>query len=398
MFAELDYRSTLEIYSTELQQIWQQGDHNTILGGRFQVGEFHTSNLQTNPVVLGEIIGFFDPTAPLAQQDVRSDFERLTFYGYHYWQIFPALQLVGGLAYDWIQFPENFRAPPVTDREKTVERLSPKAGFIWTPNGDTALRFAYARALAGASADQGILLEPSQVAGVNQAFRSILPESIGGAEAGAKFEIFGLALEQKIGYGTYLGISGQILRSQVERTLGTFEFTGESFFAQPSSTPESLDYTERTLLFTANQLVGKTWSLGASYRLTQADLKDDFTEIPEPGTPDFFILGFRPRQNLSAVLHQVALNTIYNHPNTGLFADFQAIWYRQSSQGYSPPLPGDDFWQLNIFAGYRFPRRKAEVRIGVLNLTDQNYRLNPLTLYNELPRGRTFAARLQFSF
>ena len=38
------------------------------------------------------------------------------------------------------------------------------------------------------------------------------------------------------------------------------------------------------------------------------------------------------------------------------------------------------------------------MRIGVLNLTDQDYRLNPLTLYNELPRGRTFAAGLQFRF
>jgi len=36
--------------------------------------------------------------------------------------------------------------------------------------------------------------------------------------------------------------------------------------------------------------------------------------------------------------------------------------------------------------------------IGGLNLTDKDYRLNPLTLYDELPRDRTFVARLQFSF
>ena len=50
------------------------------------------------------------------------------------------------------------------------------------------------------------------------------------------------------------------------------------------------------------------------------------------------------------------------------------------------------------FAGYRFPRRKAELTLGVLNLTDQDYRLNPLTLYDELPRGRTFMSQLRFSF
>ncbi len=97
------------------------------------------------------------------------------------------------------------------------------------------------------------------------------------------------------------------------------------------------------------------------------------------------------------MLHQVALDTIYNHPS-GFFAQFQALWYGQSNQGYSPAIPGDEFWQLNAFGGYRFPRRKVEVRVGLLNLTDQDYRLNPLTLYNELPRRRTFTARLQFNF
>jgi len=36
--------------------------------------------------------------------------------------------------------------------------------------------------------------------------------------------------------------------------------------------------------------------------------------------------------------------------------------------------------------------------VGVLNLTDQDYRLNPLNLYPDLPRSRTFAASLQFNF
>jgi outer membrane receptor for monomeric catechols len=88
---------------------------------------------------------------------------------------------------------------------------------------------------------------------------------------------------------------------------------------------------------------------------------------------------------------------VYSHP-CGFFAQFQALWYGQSSQGYVPPLLGDDFWQLNAFAGYRFPGRKAELRLGLLNLTDQNFRLNPLTLYNDLPRERTVVVRFQFNF
>ena len=87
----------------------------------------------------------------------------------------------------------------------------------------------------------------------------------------------------------------------------------------------------------------------------------------------------------------------YNHP-CGFFAQGEALWYAQTNKGYTPGEPGDDFWQFNAYVGYRFLRRKAEVTLGLLNFTDQNYSLNPLNLYNELPRSRTLAVRLQLNF
>jgi len=51
-----------------------------------------------------------------------------------------------------------------------------------------------------------------------------------------------------------------------------------------------------------------------------------------------------------------------------------------------------------LLAGYRFFRRHAQVQVGVLNLTGRNYELNPLNLYTELPRTRTFTASCQFHF
>jgi hypothetical protein len=48
--------------------------------------------------------------------------------------------------------------------------------------------------------------------------------------------------------------------------------------------------------------------------------------------------------------------------------------------------------------GYRFLRLRGEVTVGVLNLTDQDYRLNPLSTYLELPRERTFFTRLRVNF
>ena len=91
------------------------------------------------------------------------------------------------------------------------------------------------------------------------------------------------------------------------------------------------------------------------------------------------------------------LLAVYNHP-CGFFAQPEAHWYGQSNSGYTPSEPGDNFWQLNAFVGYRSPGRKAEVSLGLLNITDQNYNLSPLNLYNELPRSRTLALSLRVNF
>ena len=87
----------------------------------------------------------------------------------------------------------------------------------------------------------------------------------------------------------------------------------------------------------------------------------------------------------------------YNHP-CGAFAQFQSIWSAQENSGYSGTRPGDNFWQYNLAAGYRFARRQAEIQVALLNLTDRDYRLNPLNLYSELPRERTLAVSLKFNF
>ena len=391
-----NYINRLTIYSAELQQIWEQAEHTTIIGGRFQYGHFDTASLQDTPSHLA----FIFPTAPtpIAQQDITSLFKRISFYGYHQWQIFEPLQLIGGVAYDRITFPENFQTAPISGNDKTVNQLSPKAGLIWTPAENTTARFAYTRSLAGASMDQSYQLEPSQVAGFIQNYRSIIPESIAGPNAGAGFETYDLSLEQKFRTGTYFTISGEILNSTVDRVDGAFDYNPFSFaqpYPVPSGLRENLDYREKSLQVTANQLLGKEWALGAQYRLSQANLNDNFVDLPDSLIGGY--VNFQPRQQTQGVLQQLDLTAIYNHP-CGFFAEGEALWFGQSNDGYTPAEPGDNFWQFNLLAGYRSPRRKMEATIGLLNIAGQDYQLNPLNIYNELPRTRTVAVRLQFNF
>jgi hypothetical protein len=381
----------LTIYSGELQQIWQTPEHNTIVGTRFQYGNFDIHNVQNTPSDFAGSI-FPDSSTNAAQQDVSSIFKRISVYGYHQWQIFDPLQLIGGVAYDRLIYPENFQTAPISGNNRTVDRISPKAGLIWTPLANTTFRFAYTRSLGGAGLDQSYQIEPSQVAGFIQSYRSIIPESVAGSVPGAKFETYGFSLEQKLPSRTYVGISGELLNSDADQTVGAFDF---SFFPTPQLTlsglNEHLDYTEQSLLFTVNQLVGKNWSLGARYRVSDAVLNENFVDVPDALLPG----SIQPRQRMHAVLNQVDLLMVYNHP-CGFFAQGEAHWYAQSNS--TPGEPGDDFWQLNAFAGYRFLHRKGEVALGLLNLTGQDYHLDPLNLYSELPRSRTLALRLQFNF
>jgi tetratricopeptide (TPR) repeat protein len=397
--AEQDYRSTLDIYTAEIQQIWQTPVHNTIVGARFQTGDFQTRNTQRLPANSPLAPVFFPPTTPpsarppIASQDLTAGFQRVGVYGYHSWRVTGSLQLIAGLAYDQLRYPENFRFAPVSESEETIDQVSPKAGIIWTPARHTTVRAAYSRSLGGASFDQSFRLEPPQVAGFNQAYRSIIPESIAASNAGERFETWGLSIEQRLGTGTYIAISGEILKSDIDRIRGTFQ-RDDGTRPILSGTPEHLEFQERSFFVTVDQLIGHDWSLGVRYRVSQASLDSGFPQIP----PDAAVPGvFRPTQETEAILHQLQLQAIYND-RSGFFARIEALWNHQNNAGYDPDIPDDDFWHLNLFAGYRFPRRKAELMIGLLNLTDQDYQVNPLNLYRELPHERTLMARLQFSF
>jgi Tfp pilus assembly protein PilF len=393
IWANLNYRSELKIYTAEAQQIWDQEKFTTIVGALFQFGDIRIRSVQSLPVtVLEDILGYF--SIPLSDQDLETHLEKNSFYVYETWKPLSSLRLTAGIAYDRLRAPENYRSPPVSDREESTERLLPKLGIVWDIDKTTVARFAYTRSIAGVDMEQSFRLEPTQVAGFNQSFRSVIPESQGGAEIGAEFETFGLALERKFRSGTYVGITGEMLNSDVDRVLGALEYKAgpDTIFAEPSGTANSLEYSEKSLLLSISQLLGD-WVLGGSYRVSRAQIEERFDDIPEDLTP----LGFPRTQEVVGVLHEAIVEAIYNH-SSGLFWDVQSHWYHQNNSASAQTLDDQDFWHVNAYVGYRFLKRKAEVRIGLLNITDKDYRLNPLNLYNELPRSRTLAFRAQFNF
>jgi hypothetical protein len=389
-------RDTAEFTASvaELNQVWQGERHVTIAGGRFQSGGFDVHNVTDGPPSLNASNYY----APPIRTGLDEPFHRWSVYGYQTFEIFPSFRLTTGLAYDYLDYPANFRFPPLSDQRRTREALLPKAALQWDLRPNLTLRGIYAQSLGGLTYDESVRLEPTQLAGFPQAFRNIISEAEVGSVTAPRYDVGGLAVDANLPTGTFLGWQAQWLRSDVDQTIGIFRSTGGLApppQATPSSTAERLNYEEPSLLFSANQLLGREWSLGAGYQLTYSRLRWSYPEIPAS-------LPLSPDRIEEALLHRFTLRLQYQHPSGG-FARAESNWFLQDNDGYgktiySAPRPGDSVYQLDLFTGWRFLRRRSEVTFGCLNVTGQNYRLNSLTPYPDLPRERVWLGRMRFNF
>ncbi len=111
------------------------------------------------------------------------NFDRMTGYGYLTVEPLEKLWLTAGLAYDEVKYPDNFRAPPISAGQDQHAQFGPKAALVWSPIPQATARAFYARSLGGVSLDESYRLEPTQLGGFPQAFRSLISESAVGSVA-----------------------------------------------------------------------------------------------------------------------------------------------------------------------------------------------------------------------
>ncbi len=373
--ASLEYESESSWLSLEAQHLWQLPENSFSAGARLQSGQMDTIARFGS---LGPILG-------PRETRVRPDGERVQVYAYDTLRPRDDLAITLGLSADWLTFPRNFRSAPLIDGEENVSRVSPKAGFIWQPITNVWLRGAYTRSLGGIGFEQSFRLEPTQVAGFNQTFRSLIPESVSGAVSAERFETAHAAGETRLFGETFAGLQAEWLRSKAARPEGVYESVqaGTSTFGVPGTLIEELEYEERSFSAYFGQLFGRDWSIFANYGASLIDFKE--------ASPD---RGSFKKTDLTT--HTVGLSGRFNHP-FGWFAGADARWTLQTSEG-DQALPREDVWRADIFLGYRFWERRAEVLIGVENLFDQDYQLSPLTLYAAPTRERTLVARFKWSY
>jgi hypothetical protein len=246
--------------------------------------------------------------------------------------------------------------------------------------------------------DESYRLEPTELAGFPQAFRSLISESIVGSQSAPTLDTLGSALDLKLSTRTYLEFQVERLGSSVNQDQGAFVLVYPSFPASVSATPEQLRYVEHDGSVSLNQLLGEDFVLGAAYKITQSDLHVAYTDIPASfQSAGSDIQAFFARVHETATLQEVDTYLLFNHPS-GFYAKVEAHWYGQHNAGWTPAEPRVSFFQENIFAGYRLMHRRLEAQLGLLNLSGGGYDLNPLTVYQQLPFKRVLEASLNFVF
>ena len=382
----LELESEFELNSVELQQVFQGEWQGIVAGARYQSGNVDTRS-RLIPVLPGPEIGSVN----------RSDLERVN--GYAYWQVRPWnwLRAWAGLSYDRIEYPGNADLAPVASGGSDASSrslLSPKVVLLLTPWKGGEIRASFTRSLGGLYFDDSMRLEPGQLAGFGQSYRSLAPESVVGLVPATAFETIGVRWDQKLPHDLYAGIEALRLESDGARGVGILTNSLPFPLADsPSQLGQAVDFTERSIRGYLGMLLGDSWSMGARPQVSEAELSTRFPTLPS-GLPGLDAMAGTRK----ATLLEVGLWLRFNHPS-GVFAGWDSTWRQQRlSGGTGVALPEEAFWQHDVHVGYRWPRRHAEVRIGVLNLADTDYRLDPLNLMAEPARQRTFHASLRLNF
>jgi outer membrane receptor protein involved in Fe transport len=390
-----DFRNRVEVYTAEVQQIATFGRQSVIAGARLEYTEENVANVVSHPQpdddkpLLGE-------QEPVSAQNLRATAYTTTLYVYDYVTLTEALRAMAGLAFTDQEIPVNTDIPPITSDREEQEQVSPKAGIVWSPKPWFNLRGGYTRSMIGSGLSQSMRLEPTHVAGLVQTFRNVVPRGSVASLDGADLDTAEIVWDAHLP-DTYFSAGYQWLNTDRTRREGLFLAYPDPYRIFPPSRSlirEKIDFNEQVLELSARRLVSKEWSLGARYRLAYDKLEQNFPDYSEDRFTDVHLA---KRSQSKAWLHTIELSVLYRH-QSGWFGQIDGTWFSQEREHDAVDLRADDFWQLNVKAGYRFPRQRAEITVGVLNLLDSDYQLDPLNAHPDLPRSRTLYVRLLLNF
>lgn len=380
--SDIQQERETEVYFGEIQQIWNDDKQTFLLGARFDTGSFPTENTLVNQGIVGIL-----PSDPFILTS-DPDYDRWVAYAYYTRELTKGLWATAGLAYDWQEYPFNTSLPPVSEQLDETSEWRPKAGLVWSPVDELTLRLGYARSVGGSTFDESVRLEPTQVAGFTQSFRTLVNESLVGGLPAPLFDTAGASALYKFPTRTYLGGEAFLRSAEAQRGVGVLGIDINTFtYYDTLQLAEDLDYEEWGGSVYVNQLIGEQWALGARYTFTNGELDRSFPELTAAS-----ISGFTSSE--SSDLHQAETYLIWSH-ESGWYSRLNARFFSQDNDGYTPSRAGDSWTQLDFSVGKRVLDNRGSLECGVLNLTGDDYQFNPLLTQPDFPRERVFFVEMR---
>ena len=346
-FSGLKDTPSEEGYQGELQHIWAEPAVRLTTG----ISTYNFNVHQEPPSFISEQGELVEPPA----EDFDSGYAEL----YNYLNLNPheMLDLTIGLAADHYNRGE-------LDRNK----ISPKAGIMWSPMPELKLRAAALRTVKRSLVVEQTL-EPTEVSGFTQFFDDF---------NGTVSELYGIGLDTRLASGAYAGIEASYRNLSVP--IGVFD------------DPTLEDQDERQVSGYAYWIVNKRMTLTTELvRGHFHSSKSIPSFVPKQVDATVFSVGYRYRDA------------------SGLYADLIGNIVRQEIER----LDGDNdltnrkntFFVMNATLGYRFPEQRGLFAIQLNNIfnqgfnyLDDSYRTNEFRATSPYLPERSVLARLTLNF
>lgn len=381
-------------HNFEVQQVQKISDHTLVAGLRVQLND--EENVSRDVATVDNDVGFFVPSPfsfPVQNPEVST--ERATVYLSDFWRVNRQLLLFGGVDVEYLSLARNLRSPPLSTSRVITHPISPKAGLLWQPNRRFDFSLSYAESVTGQDLDQSLRLEPTEFSGFPQTFRTAFPDSLINDLPGQTIAIWQAAARARLNHDFYATLALQHLTSKAANEVGSYSIPDYLNVATPVATltRNRVDYQEDSMQVSLRKLFSRHFSAGLQYEVSHANLRQSYLLPIEFDAPS------HRSSTYSGILHSLKWDVLANLPN-GLFAGADAVWRQQAdlSDTHLGAISGDNFWQVDLFAGYRSPLRHFEVRAAMLNVTGAGYRLNPINSYPDLPRSPTLALSVKINF
>lgn len=331
-----------EAYGAELQYLRHLNRLNIVAGaGYFDEDQTSVENFNETFV--------FPPDDPEIFTDTNS-FDSDTRYTNAY--LYSNIKLLRNLIWDFGISYDYFRSS-VVDRDL----LNPKTGLIWEVLPHTTLRAAAFRTVKRPFA-LNQTIEPTQVAGFNQFFDDL---------DGSKTKRYGIALDQILASHLAGGVEFSWrdleipVSQQFEDDEGNITFT--------SGTEKQDEVFHRAYLYWTY-----THSLSFSTEYQFEIFNRELTELSNPNEPT------------KISTHRLPLGVNYYHAS-GFFSRCKATYVDQEvdSSAGGESAGDEHFWVVDASMGYRLPKRRGIVSVGVKNLFDKEFRYQDVNFQSGEP-------------